>query len=218
MWKKIKNFTLDVLFPKFCLNCGAEGTLLCEDCEALLEITGFHQKHSTQSLKDLYFPVNYKNPLIKNLIHIFKYEPLVKELSKPLSSLIISHFLLMDNKPEFSDRLIIPLPLGKRRLKWRGFNQAEEIGKFLAEFWKIPLVSNCLIKIKETVPQIELEEEARKENIKGVFLAANKELIKNRKIILIDDVYTTGSTMEECARVLRYAGAKEIVGIVIARG
>ena len=79
------------------------------------------------------------------------------------------------------------------------------------------MAGNCLVKIKETLPQINLSGKERQENIKGVFSIKNKELIKNKKVLLVDDVYTTGSTMEECARVLKVIGAKEVWGIAAAR-
>ena len=227
---KIKSFIIDILFPQFCFSCGREGEYLCEDCQATLEISGFHQKYPTQNLQDLYFAINYQNPLIKKLIQKFKYTPFVKELAKTFSSLIITHFQLMDNKPDFfypvRDRrssngagfVIMPVPLEKRKLRWRGFNQTKELAKELSQFLKIPLIDDVLIKIKETHPQVELSDELRKENIKGVFSCQNSEKIRGRKILLIDDVYTTGSTMEECAKILKTAGTKEIIGIVIARG
>jgi len=230
MWIKIKNLILDILFPKFCFNCEKEGDYLCQDCQELLEISGFHRNYSTQNLDDLYFAVDYKNPLIKKLIKLFKYEPFVKELAKSLSHLIITHFQLMDNKPNFlhqsldqrafngADFILIPVPLDKKRLRWRGFNQAEELSKELDGFFKVPLISNCLTKIKETFPQIKLSDQERKENVRGVFLIKDRELIKNKNILLVDDVYTTGATMEECAIVLKKAGTKKIIGVVIARG
>ena len=217
MWAKVKNFILNLLYPQFCFNCGREGSYLCEDCKSTLEILQSHQKYIFKNLKDLYFALPYQNLLIKNLIQKFKYQPFVKELAIPLTSLIITHFQLLDNKPNFSDYILIPVPLEKRKLKWRGFNQAEEIGKELSKFLKISLLNNVLAKIKETLPQIELSDEERKENIKGVFIVRNGELIKNRKILLVDDIYTTGSTLTECAKVLKEAGAKEIIGIVVAR-
>ena len=237
--KIIKDFFIDILFPRICLNCQKEGTYLCEDCQGILEISGFHQPYYSKILKDLYFAAPYQNPLIKNLIQKFKYEPFIKELANPLAYLIITHFQLLEQCPNFSDFILIPIPLDEKKLKWRGFNQAEKITEELAEFFnpvrdsgnkenlqkenisngvKIPLVNNVLIKRKETLPQVELADEARKENIKGVFLVTKKELIQNKKIILVDDVYTTGATMEECAKVLKEAGAKEIWGIAIARG
>lgn len=217
VFKKFTGFLLDLFFPKFCFGCQREGDYLCQDCRAILEISRFHRPYSSQNLKDLYFALNYQSPLIKNLIQKFKYPPLVKELAKSLAFLIIEHLQLLDNKPSFRDFKIIPIPLEKRKLKRRGFNQAEEIGKELAKFFKIPLINNVLIKTKETLPQVELSEKEREDNIKGAFSYQQPALVKDKKILLVDDVYTTGSTMEEAAKVLKKAGAKEIIGLVVAR-
>ena len=223
MENKIGNFILDLFFPKFCLNCQKEGTFLCQDCQAILDISNSHHPPSKfgGGLNDLYWAVEYKNPLIKNLIKIFKYEPFVKELAKDLASLVIAHFQLLDEKPSFlkknPDYVLVPVPLEKRKLKWRGFNQVEEIGKEISKFLNIPLINDILFKIKETPPQVELSEKEREENIKGVFIIRNRKKISGKKILLVDDVYTTGSTMKECAQLLKKAGAKEVIGIVIAR-
>ena len=201
------------------MNCQREGSFLCEDCQAILDISSSHQEFQTENLSDLYYPLEYKNPLIKNLIKRFKYEPLVKELAKDLASLIIAHFQLLDPPPNFGggDYVLLPVPLEKRKLKWRGFNQSEEIGKEISKFLNIPLINDILFKIKETLPQVELSEKEREENIKGVFIIRNRKKISGKKILLVDDVYTTGSTMKECAQLLKKAGAKEVIGIVIAR-
>jgi ComF family protein len=206
---KMKNFFLDLIFPKFCLGCKREGNFLCQDCFSTLEILTSHQKFNGKNLADLYFPVNYENFLVKKLISNFKYPPLIRELKKELALVIISHFLLLDKKPNFSDFVLVPIPLSKKKLKWRGFNQAEEIAKELADFLKIPLILDCLIKIKETRDQVELSEKERRKNVKGVFFVRN--------VLLVDDVFTTGATMEEAARVLKETGAKKIVGIVVAK-
>jgi len=218
MWRNLKESILNLIFPKFCFCCQREGSYLCQDCQAMLEISGFHQNFQADCLKDLYFAANYQSSLIKNLIQKFKYEPFVKELAKTLSVLIITHFKLLDNKPDFSEFILVPVPLSKKKLRWRGFNQAEEIGKELSKFFRIPLIANCLIKTRETLPQVELSDEERKENIKNVFFCEKPELIQRKKILLLDDVYTTGSTMIECAGVLKRARAKEIIGISVARG
>jgi ComF family protein len=214
---KIKEFILDLIFPKFCLGCKKEGNFLCEDCFSILEISTSHQKFKGKNLTDLYFPVNYENFLVKKLIQNFKYPPLIRELKKELALIIVSHFLLLDKRPNFSDFVLVPIPLSKKKLKWRGFNQAEEIAKELANFLKIPLISDCLVKIKETKDQVELSEKERRENVKGAFFVKNRGEIFGRNILLIDDVFTTGATMEEAARVLKEAGAKKIVGIVVAK-
>lgn len=231
MLKKLKNIILDIFFPCFCLNCNQEGNYLCQDCQATLEIlednfclcqkskrltnAGKCQKCQSRKLNGLYFALSYQNYLVKKIIQKFKHEPYIKDLSKTLSSLIITHFILLshnfDNntiKEKFSKFILIPVPLYKKKLKKQGFNQAEEIGKELVKFLKIPFINNNLIKIKETLP---------KENIKGVFLIKDKNELKDKKILLINDVYKTGSTMEECARILKEAGAREVWGIAAAR-
>ncbi|OIO45484.1 MAG: hypothetical protein AUJ24_00510 [Parcubacteria group bacterium CG1_02_36_42] len=226
---KIQKFFLDILFPKFCFNCGKEGSYLCEDCFSMLEISEIHQKYSTKSLTDLYFALPYQNILAKKLIRRFKYEPFIKELAETLVLLIITHFQLLDNKPNLANFILIPIPLNEKRRRWRGFNQAEEIGKELSKFLparlasqgeaggKLPLVSDCLLRVKNNYPQVELSEKERKENVKDIFFCQNKKEIFGKKILLVDDVYTTGATMEEAARILKESGAKEVRGIVVAR-
>lgn len=214
---KIKELLLNLIFPKFCLGCNKEGVFLCQDCFSTLEVSTTHQQLKLKYLDDLYFPVNYENFLVKKLIQVFKYPPLIRELKKELSLLIISHFLLLDKMPNFSNFVIVPVPLSKKKLKWRGFNQAEEIAKELSRFLKIPLSSDCVIKIKETKDQAELPEKERRENVKNAFFVKDREKIARKNILLVDDVFTTGSTMEEISRILKEVSAKKIIGVVIAK-
>ncbi len=223
--KIVKNFLLNLFFPKLCLGCQKEGTYLCQDCQSILDVIEFHRPFKTEYLDDLYFPLdyqknsyNFRNLLIKKLIKKFKYNPFVKNLSQPLSQLIINHFELCEKSIPFvenkKDFVIVPVPLSKRRLRWRGFNQAEEIAKHLSKKLQIPLLNNLLFKKKKTKIQSQLSKKERKQNLKNTFSCSRK--IK-RKILLIDDVYTTGSTMNECAKKLKQAKAKQIIGITVAR-
>jgi ComF family protein len=232
----IKGFLLDVLFPVFCINCGKEGSYLCEDCQSLIGVSEYQycpfclppkivfdgktcsSCRKQKTLSGLFSAAPYDNFIVKKLINQFKYEPFIKELSKPLASLIIAHFLNLRCLPDFSDFILVPLPLHKKKLKQRGFNQAEEIGKELSKFLRIPIFNDVLVKIRQTPAQVDLKKEERQENIKGVFACQKPDLIKARKILLVDDIFTTGSTMEECALALKRAGAKEIWGVVVARG
>lgn len=221
MINKLKTFFVNLLFPKFCFGCQKEGKYLCQDCKSILDVLNFHQTFKTEEIDDLYFSTGYKNQLTKDLIQKFKYQPFIKELSLPLSSLIINHFQLLENPPLFykekMDFILIPIPLQKRRLKWRGFNQAEELAKNISEFLKIPLLSDILVKEKETLPQVKLSNKERRGNISNSFFCKNKKKILGKKILLVDDVYTTGYTMKEASNVLKESGAKEVIGIVIAR-
>lgn len=233
----LKKFLLDIIFPQFCLGCGQEGTLFCQDCFSTIEILehqfcpfckkskkvlskGKCKTHQTMNLDGLFAATSYKNSLVKNLIRNFKYEPFLKELRGPLTSLIIAQFLLTKNKYFIKDKknlLLVPIPLSNFRKRWRGFNQSEEIAKILSRFFKISLLNNGFIKIKKAQPQVELSMEERKKNVKGVFDLKNPQAVQSKIIYLVDDVFTTGATMEEAAKVLKEAGAKEVWGIVIAR-
>jgi ComF family protein len=231
---KLKGTILDFLFPKTCFGCQREGTYLCSDCLATLDILntlfclcpksriiaspGKCPVCRSQSLSGLYFAVSYKNSLVKNLLHRFKYSPYVKELAKTLASLIIVHFKLIEKEKELQNSVLVPVPLEKTKLKARGFNQSEEMAKELVKEWKVPLINNCLEKIKTTENQMELSGKEREENLKGAFAVKSAEQIQGKKIFLIDDVYTTGATLEECAKILKQAGAKEVWAIAVARG
>jgi len=151
----IKNFLLDLLFPKFCISCGKDGSYLCQDCFSLIDILerqycpfcsrpkividgktcNFCSR--SKSLNGLYCAASYNNFIVKKLINQFKYEPYIKELSKPLSSLIVAHLINLNKVENFQDYILAPIPLHKKKLKKRGFNQASEIAKELSKILKI---------------------------------------------------------------------------------
>ncbi len=243
---QISNFVLDLFFPKFCLGCQREGTFLCEDCKATLEILEYDYclceknphlippdrqgpgkcpRCQDKKLSGLYFAISYKKPLAKTLIHQFKYQPYTKKLAKPLASLLIEHFILTKKNADeiWENSVLAPVPLFYKKLKDRGYNQSEELAKELAKVLKIPVVLNVLIKTKPTKPQMKLKKEAREKNLQGVFgVCPRADLgqtpFTGKKVFLVDDVYTTGATLNECAAVLRDGGAKSVWGICIARG
>lgn len=234
--KQLKSFLLNLLFPSFCLQCGQEGAVLCEDCLSAISISpnlycpfcplpvitsnGKCKKHENTALSGLFSACSYKEKLVKKMLVQFKYKPYLKILCHPLASLIITHIYLSENKSFFQtgeNSTFMPLPIAKKKQKQRGFNQAELLASDLALFFQIPLLKNVLIKTKETKPQMELTRNERKENIKGAFAIKNPLAVLGKKVFLVDDVLTTGSTLEEAARTLKKAGASEVWGLVVAR-
>jgi predicted amidophosphoribosyltransferase len=198
---------------------------------------------------------NYDYPLTKRTIHCFKYD-FVRDLAKPLGELMAEK--LVDFSDSVNNITLIPVPLHKRRLRWRGFNQAEELALIVGQKLNLPVINNLIIRTKYTLPQVKIGSvNDRKENIKQAF-ALNYESdpkqakevrynqigispearfrligrtslsekerissanpIKNKTVILIDDISTTGATLKECAKVLRILKPKEIWGLVIAQG
>ena len=237
---KPKEFLLDLVFPKFCLGCQKEGIYLCDDCRTILDISEFNyclcsqkpqrisreqlsgkcSRCKDKNLSGLYSALPYKEKtLTKKLIYQFKYRPYLKDLSKTLASILVEHFVLSGKNTDkiWDNGVLVPVPLDKNKIKIRGYNQSEELAKELSKILQIPVVSDALIKVKPTKPQMELSKDEREKNLKDAFQIKNPEQISGKKIFLVDDVYTTGSTMEECARTLHNAGIKQVWGIAIAR-
>ncbi len=232
----LKDFLIDLFFPKFCLSCQKEGDWVCEDCKTFLNILEhqyclcdipkrmpFARKCKNcqyKTLSGLYCALNYKeNYISKNLILKLKYPPFIKTLNKTLADLIASHIYLSETNPKdvFLDSVLIPIPLYKKKMKYRGFNQTFEIAKEISQRFKVKMEINNLVKIKETLSQTNLTKEQRERNIQNSFFCNSPEKIKNKKVFLVDDVYTTGSTMEEAAKILKESGAEGVWGIVVAR-
>jgi len=202
---KIFNKILAVLFPQKCLGCKKENEILCPDC--LLKIS----RPDTPYLNGVHIAANYQDLVLKKALWMLKYQG-VKQLAKPLAELIKERIW---KKLETGDWLVVPVPLSKKKLRHRGYNQAELIAKELSANVR----ADILFKKFHTKSQVEVKNrEERLANIIGSFEIKNPEKIKGKKIILIDDVLTTGATMREAKKVLKNAGAKKVVGIVVARG
>jgi len=241
--KTVKDFALDCLLPKNCLGCKAPGTYLCDRClDSILLSPGINcpicnhrspsaytcsscRKKSQTKLAGLLVASDWENPLLKEVIYSFKYN-FVSELAEPLSIKMARYFTTNFLSLFSIENLIfIPVPLHRKRLAWRGFNQAELLAKKLSWFLTIPVAEKILVRHRSTTPQAEIKnKEAREKNIRQAFsLSKNlakqeKNIFKNKIIILIDDVATTCSTLEECAEALAPLSPKEVWGFVIARG
>jgi competence protein ComFC len=244
MFGKINLFFLDTLFPIHCLLCNKGNFWICDDClEKILlfesQTCPYCEKETTSSgqicpncrsfflnnnsplpLDNLIVATKYKKQNISHLIHVFKYR-FISDLHKPLGKLL-ARAIVRNNLP--LPDLIIPVPLHKKRLRWRGFNQAELLAEFignnLAPNFPIPVMPELIIRKKYSVPQMKIKKYAdRKENIKNAFVI-NKDIgynLEGKTVLLIDDVATTGSTLFECGKILKNNGTKKVFGCIIAR-
>lgn len=161
---------------------------------------------------------SYKDPLVKKLIRSFKYEK-IDSIGKHIAVLLADEILnqFVDDAIDRSDKiLIIPIPISKQRMKERGFNQIGWIAKKVAHELGGSFIykDDLLLKIKHTKKQSTLKRSERLSNPKGSFAVHKK--IKNKKVILIDDVITTGATVNEAKRALKEAGVKHIEILCIA--
>ncbi len=228
---------MELFFPSFCLGCNNEGILLCGDCQATLDVSEYHYCLCNQKplrlpkggkctrcrdkkLAGVYTALPYQEKaLTRKLIHNFKYEPYLKSLAKPLIGIFAEHMAKSGlAKPEiWVNSVLMPIPMELSSQKRRGYNQAEELVRELSLLLTIP-VENALVKTRKTENQMKLSAKERQENVKGVFAIKNPASITGKKIFLVDDVYTTGATMEECANVLRtFDRTCQVWGIAIAR-
>jgi ComF family protein len=227
--------SLDILFPKKCVACGSEGVFLCQNClakitpketqtclqcereETFLGSPCFGcQKKAPLPIDNLLIASRYEGPL-KRAVHFFKYG-MIEELGIPLGNFLNDFFL--SSRAEIPE-IILPVPLHPFRLRSRGFNQAEvlarEIGKSLLPGMEIPL-SSALCRIRHTGSQMKKKKyQERFLNIQDSFRLKNPEEIAGRRILLIDDVATTGATLFECAKVLKEGGARKVSALVLAR-
>ena len=229
---------LDLLYPPQCEACGRlRREAICPDCRAEIEMVGpplcelcgvpFDPKAQAaprcadcrgrrRSYAVARSAAYYYGPLTQ-AIWRFKYDGRMV-LARPLGELMagtISGGGAADLDPETID-VVCPVPLHGARLGERGFNQSELLAEAVAEGIGRPL-GRLLVRTRPTLPQVDLPAESRATNVQGAFEADLREVIQGQRVLLIDDLFTTGATMTECARMLRRAGAEEVRVYTLAR-
>lgn len=239
-FSQLKQTLLDFFFPLACLGCGQADTLLCDCCLASItpildQSCPFCRRHTTPhgetcfhcldtkktALDGVFVGSDYDQTLLDTAIHMFKYRS-IESLALPLGNLLCRTVRSADLPlPD----LIVPVPLHPWRLRYRGFNQSELLSRFLSDHLlpgtSIPLDTEHLFRQRFTLPQQKMRSaEDRKRNIRDAFAIRkpDRSAFKGKSVWLIDDVATTASTLEACARVLKKSGAKSVFGIVLARG
>jgi ComF family protein len=154
---------------------------------------------------------------LRAMILAYKFEGRL-DFGRQLQELLLAAFERgLDDFPELAAcDVIVPVPLHPRRLLSRGFNQSREAARLLSARRGLPIAAEALRRVRRTVPQMLLGAAERVENIRGAF-AARRELVADRSTLLVDDIMTTGATLEECARTLAAAGAARVDVLVLAR-
>ena len=222
-WENIKS----LVFPPVCGICGKlNENYLCGRCNLELQRCAEFQRDSYIT------EAGFKRKHFDEHIYFFQYQGLIREQLinykfndesykyKAISSFILKNFILKDLNifRIFDDYdVIIPVPISKKRLKERGYNQAELISKEISKKLNKILSTKCLYKNKNIIAQSNLNKEEREENIKGVYDIKNMKKLINKKVLLVDDIYTTGSTANECCKVLEEVGAIKIGVMTIAK-
>lgn len=231
--KSFCSVLVDLVFPSSCVGCSNFGPLLCENClqkigkpqdtcvfcnNKTLHGRTCYRCQIANSLTGIISIGRYQNILLRNAVHALKFSG-VKEIAESLGDMLTKRIsqTLSDSLLEFT---LVPLPLHSIRKRERGFNQAELLAQKTAAKLSVPC-QEILIRTRATKPQAKInhkKENLRKENVAKAFAINPTHTHIPEKIIIIDDVATSGATLEEAAKTLRNAGAKEIWGAVICRG
>ena len=221
---KIQEKISNLLYPPICGICEKiSKDALCPKCNLELkkqaEVNILQKEEIEENIK--------KEKYFEELMYIFKYEGQVRKLIldykfneksylyKTFVNFLLKNEKIFENIKKYDK--IIPVPISKKRNKERGYNQSMLIAEEIANKTNLELVNNCLIKTKNIIEQSKLNKEDRQQNIQGVYSLQNERLINNKKILLVDDIYTTGSTVNECCKILQQANPKTIGVLVLAK-
>lgn len=209
---------IELIYPSVCGICDEiDKNYLCTKCKEKLKAYSINKIEKCENDKNVYY--DYK-------IKILKYENIVREKiieykfnEKTYMYRTIEKIILNDEKIcSFLKKydIIIPVPLHLKKKLERGYNQTELIAKRLSKDLQINVNINLLKKVIDTKKQSTLTKKERRRNVENAFKIENHKNIAGKKVILFDDIYTTGSTVNECSRVLKNAGAKEVAILTIA--
>jgi len=235
--KEIKKQILDILFPWKCLVCynytnkdwpicdecwnkiHKEKHFFCPICNKQLDPNNFICHPTTNNILGYSHVLDFSNKEIKQLIYYFKYQG-ITNLKERLARFMLIPLLEYKNIFLKEDWIIIPIPLHKLKERKRGFNQSILLSQEIIKYFPLKLNTHILIKIKNNKPQAQIKNrQQRFKNSEDIF-EINKEHvneIKNKNIILLDDVYTTGATINSAANILKQNGANKIVALCLAK-
>ncbi len=208
----------NLIYPPVCGICGKlNQEFLCPKCLNMLKNQAEFKIEKFQN-QDKYF---------SKLLYFFKYEGTIRKIilkykfqEKSYLYKTLVNFMLKNQKFfEFIQKYdtIVPVPISRKRYNQRGYNQSYLIAKEIANNTNLKVENNSLYKIKNIIEQSKLNRDEREKNIQGVYFLRNPQELNNKKVILLDDIYTTGSTANECSKTLMQANPKEIAVFTIAR-
>lgn len=215
---------LDFIFPKQCVACSRLGSYLCPSCLSKIEyletqmcaycyrpsISGLtHPKCAkTDGLDGVVSLTNYQTP-IREVIKSLKYRFATDVLAEFSDKLVFKLELIVEN-----DATLVPLPLYQTRQNFRGFNQAELLGKLVAEKMKLKYRDDLVVRTRATKSQVGLSQKDRTENMRAAFSVADK--LDSENYYIFDDVWTSGASLKAVATVLKKAGAETVWGLTLA--
>jgi len=226
-WHGAAQTFIDLIFPPRCVACGRKAEWFCRDCQKSIEsveqpfcplcgrptsTAGLCVSCRVSPLEiDGIRSVGYLEGALQTAIHRFKYSNL-RSLAEPLGRLASEHLA----RYELPIDTMVPVPLHTSRLRQRGYNQAELLAREMARVTSLGIASGSLRRVRNTVPQVGLTAMERRKNVSRAFECTPSALV-GKRILLVDDVCTTGATLEACSIALRAAGVQKVWGYTLAR-
>ncbi|MCX7774181.1 MAG: ComF family protein [Clostridia bacterium] len=215
LWERL----IRLLYPATCMVCDSilredSELYLCDNCKRLMPrySRGFEKIPELPYIEKLLAAFHYEEGVDK-AIHKMKFNDQPR-LSKTFGWLLYEELAKESCLPDFD--YVIPVPMFQKKRKRRGYNQSELIAKALAPYLQVPVLGDCLVKTRQTKPQSSLKREERLKNLDGAFAIKSGEQIYGKNILLVDDVLTTGTTLNLCAKILYESGASWVFGTVLA--
>ena len=225
---KLKGKALDLLFPQWCVGCGRGGNLICHTCRSSLpklagplcprcgrpQASGILCSSCVSwqaEIDGIRSPFRFDG-VIRQAVYELKYRN-IRALAAPLAQLL-SDYLITN---PLTGEALVPVPLHPKRLRERGYNQSSLLAKELGKLTNLPVVDDCLTRQRYTPPQARTSTVSeRRSNVANAF-ACRDERLRDKQVLLIDDVSTSGATLDACAAALKKAGATSVWGLVLAR-
>ena len=205
--KKLLDSILNLIFPPRCEVCKTNSSeVLCEQCFQQIKFMKPHLGIHSVSIYE---------GVLRSAIHRFKFKKR-KRLAEPLGILLVKYLGSSPSMEMKEMDVIIPVPLHRKRLRERGFNQTELLARVISRYYEVP-VTPALERILNTRAQFDLPRAERFRNIAGAFKVCDIKSVYNKRILLLDDIYTTGSTIAECSKSLKTAGARRIEVLTLSR-
>lgn len=225
---KLKGKALDLLFPQYCVGCGKEGSLICHSCLQSLPrlISPICPRCGRPQAGDMLCPgcVSWQakidgirspfhfDGVMRQAIHQLKYRNL-RALVVPLANLLRDYLTTNPIPAE----ILVPVPIHSRRLRERGYNQSRLLARELGKLTGLPVIDDCLIRQRQAPPQARTSTVyERRSNVINAF-ACRDHRLRDKQVLLIDDVSTSGATLDACATALKASGVSSVWGLVVAR-
>jgi len=226
--KKLRGTALDLLFPRYCIGCGQEGAFICPSCRrALPRITppicprcGRPQPGGMlcpdcagwlAAIDGIRSPFRFEGAM-REAIHQLKYQNL-RALAVPLAEMLQEYL----NSSPLDVDVLVPVPLHRKRLRERGYNQAGLLAKELGRLINMPVIDDVLVRRRHTLPQARTATVAERKLNMAESFACRDHRLRERHVLLLDDVATSGATLDACAVVLKASGAASVWGLTMAR-